>query len=150
MNDAVQNAVRLMTKELRDNEVNLEAELPRFLHIMGDRNQLIQILINLIQNASDALKQQPDPIITITAAETSSRITLSVSDNGCGIPAENLVRVFDPFFTTKDVGEGMGMGLSVSYRLMHQMHGGIEVTSYPGEGTTFTLWFPTLTPLPEA
>ena len=150
VHEAVQNAVRLMSKPLKDNNVNLDAELPKFLHIMGDRNQLIQILINLIQNAIDALKDQIDPIITITAVETSARILLNVSDNGCGIPAENLVRVFDPFFTTKDVGEGMGMGLSVSYRLMHQMHGGIEVTSYPGEGTTFTLWFPTLTPLPEA
>jgi two-component system sensor histidine kinase PhcS len=144
--DAVQNAVRLMGKELKDAGVDLEAEMPRFLHVMGDRNQIIQILINLIQNAIDATKATEQPCITITAQEDPSRIAVQVTDNGCGIPPENLPKVFDPFFTTKDVGEGMGMGLSVSYRMMHQMRGGIDVASEPGTGTTFTLWFPPPSP----
>ena len=144
--DAVHNAVRLMGKELKDNDVNLDASLPRGLQLLGDRNQLIQILINLIQNAIDAMKHSSVRSIMIKGIETATRVELSVTDSGCGIPAENLPKVFDPFFTTKDVGEGMGMGLSVSYRLMHQMRGGIEATSKPGEGTTFTLWFPIYNP----
>jgi two-component system sensor histidine kinase PhcS len=147
--DAVHNAVRLMGKELKDNEVNLDASLPRGLQLLGDRNQIIQILINLIQNAIDAMQQSAVRSIEIKAIETETRVELSVKDTGCGIPAENLPKVFDPFFTTKDVGEGMGMGLSVSYRLMHQMRGGIEVVSTPGAGTIFTLWFPLFTPSPD-
>ena len=123
-----------------------------FVHQDANRvgfRQFIQILINLIQNAIDAMKQSAVRSIEIKAIETETRVELSVKDTGCGIPAENLPKVFDPFFTTKDVGEGMGMGLSVSYRLMHQMRGGIEVVSTPGAGTIFTLWFPLFTPSPD-
>lgn len=148
VHDAVNNAVRLMSNELKDHDVDLDAETPVDLQVLGDRNQLIQVLINLIQNAIDASKGRPEPQIQITAEDKDGRVTIQVSDNGCGIPPENVRRVFDPFFTTKDIGEGMGMGLSVCYRMMQQMRGGIDVTSEPGVGTTFYLWFPSFSPLP--
>lgn len=146
VHDAVNNAVRLMSNVLKDHDVDLEAETPIDLQVLGDRNQLIQVLINLIQNAVDAMKGRPDPQIAITAAEQDGRVTIHVSDNGVGIPSENVRRIFDPFFTTKDIGEGMGMGLSVCYRMMQQMRGGIDVSSEPGAGTSFTLWFPCFSP----
>ncbi|MBC7967871.1 MAG: hypothetical protein H7Z17_18320 [Fuerstia sp.] len=71
-----------------------------------------------------------------------SRIEISVLDNGSGIKPEHIHRVFDPFFTTKDVGEGMGMGLNICYRMMKQMGGGIEVDSQPDVSTKLTLWLP--------
>ena len=150
VHDAVNNAVRLMSNELKDHDVDLDSEVPADLQVLGDRNQLIQVLINLIQNAIDALKGRPGARIEIAALERDGRVNIHVADNGCGIPAENLPRVFDPFFTTKDVGEGMGMGLSVCYRMMQQMRGGIDVESQPGAGTTFTLWFPSFTPSLES
>ncbi len=140
--DAVQNAARLMSNELKEHNVDFDAEVPENLNVTGDRNQLIQVLINLIQNAIDASKGRPEPLITVHSTTGGGRVCLHVRDNGCGIPPENLAKVFDPFFTTKEVGEGMGMGLSVSFRMMNQMKGGIDVTSEVGQGTEFTLWFP--------
>ena len=140
--DVVQNAARLMSNELKDHNVDFDAEVPEILNVIGDRNQIIQVLINLVQNAIDASNGTPEPLITVHTSETPGRHCLHVRDNGCGIPPENLAKIFDPFFTTKEVGEGMGMGLSVSFRMMNQMGGGIDVTSEVGQGTEFTLWFP--------
>ena len=145
--DVVQNTARLMSTQLSDNDVHFDAEVPDPTLVIGDRNQIIQILINLVQNAIDATKGREDRLITIHTTTTIDRVYLHVRDNGCGIPTENLPRVFDPFFTTKQVGEGMGMGLSVSFRLMNQMGGGIDVASEVGQGTEFTLWFPSLAPV---
>ena len=144
--DVVQNAARLMSSELKDHDVDFDAEVQEPTFVIGDRNQIIQVLINLIQNAIDASKGRESPLITVHSTEAHGRVNLHVRDNGCGIPADNLPKVFDPFFTTKEVGEGMGMGLSVSFRMMNQMGGGIDVTSETGQGTEFTLWFPTPVP----
>lgn len=151
LSEAVQQAARLMAKPLRDSEVDLDITMPSPLFLIGDSNQVIQILINLLQNAVDALKGVKEPVITINVAEHAEEITLEVTDNGCGIPETDIERVFDPFFTTKGVGEGMGLGLSVCYRLMHQMRGSITVHSRVHQGTTFCLHFPSPaspTPLP--
>ena len=121
--------------------------MPEHCLVVGDRNQIIQILINLIQNAIDASKSIENPKITVHTSEANGRVYLHVRDNGCGIPPENLPKVFDPFFTTKQVGEGMGMGLSVSFRLINQMGGGIDVSSEVGQGTEFTLWLPSISPV---
>jgi len=147
--DVVQNTARLMSNQLKDNNVDFDAEVREGTLVVGDRNQIIQILINLIQNAIDAAKDQAEPQITVHTTEGNGRVYLHVRDNGCGIPPENLAKVFDPFFTTKQVGEGMGMGLSVSFKLMNQMGGGIDVTSEVGQGTEFTMWFPAFSPRPE-
>jgi signal transduction histidine kinase len=69
-------------------------------------------------------------------------IRVDISDNGCGIPKEDLERVFDPFFTTKDVGKGTGLGLSVSYGIIRKMGGDISVDSEPGKWTTFSIYLP--------
>lgn len=139
---SVRKAVRMVRKELRDHQVHLDAEVQEDLHVAGDENHLIQILINLIQNSIAALKASSDKRIQLTAFQLPSRTEISVQDNGCGIPKEHLGKVFDPFFTTKEVGEGMGLGLNICYRMMKQMRGGIEVRSKPGAFTKFTLWFP--------
>lgn len=139
--ELVQNAERLMMKELKDSDVTLFAELAADAMVVGDRNQIIQVLINLIQNAVHALQGREQPRIDICAEESAERVFITVRDNGCGIPADNIAKVFDPFFTTKDVGEGMGMGLSVCFRMITQMGGTIEVASSVGEWTQFTLSF---------
>ena len=116
--------------------------MPGGLAVTGDENHLIQILINLVQNSMSAVKGRPDPHIWVAAYSTPDRVIITVTDNGCGIEPQNLPQIFDPFFTTKDVGEGMGMGLNICYRMMKQMNGGIDVESEVNSFTQFTLWLP--------
>ena len=141
--DVLQHAARLMSQPIEDARAQLDIETPENAFVIGDRNHLIQILINLLQNAIDAVRETEEPAITIRVMEQAEHTELHIHDNGCGIQPQNLSRIFDPFFTTKAIGEGMGMGLSICYRLMHQMRGSIDVASEPGTGTTFTLRFPT-------
>lgn len=151
LSDVVVQAQRLMSKELEDGKTELHTELTPNLTIMGDRNQLIQVLINFMQNAIDAMDGLQQRHITIRTYLQDGRAYLSHEDTGCGIPAENLGKVFDPFFTTKDVGSGMGMGLSVCYRIVHSMKGQLEVESQPGQGADFRISFPPeATPVVEA
>jgi two-component system, sensor histidine kinase PhcS len=138
----VGNALRMMSGQLSEAGVNVEFALDESLMVMGDANQIIQILINLIQNAIDATKEREAPSISIRMQHLGRSTQLVIRDNGQGIPHENLPKVFDPFFTTKDVGEGMGMGLSICFRLMQQMKGTIEASSHPGHWTEVCLTFP--------
>lgn len=138
----VRKALRMVRQQLEESSIDLDAVIPGSLSARADENHLIQIIINLVQNSIAALKDRPAPQIRITATRAAERIALTVHDNGCGIDPEHLHRVFDPFFTTKDVGEGMGMGLNICYRMMKQMGGGIDLESQPDVFTQFTLWLP--------
>ncbi|MCK7615077.1 PAS-domain containing protein [Roseibium sediminicola] len=115
----------------------LDEDLPA---ISGDADQLIQVVSNLIVNAEHALAPQGQAG-TLTLASSydvdSDRCVLEVSDNGPGIAEDILARIFEPFFTTKEVGEGTGVGLAFSHRIIDTHGGLLEVTSTPGEGTRF-------------
>src|SRR5207244_2499839 len=101
---------------------------------------------NLFQNSLDALKAKSfagdKPTIWIEGRVEERRTLLVVRDNGTGIKAENLDKIFDPFFTTKDVGEGMGLGLSICSRIVQDFEGKISVRTEPGKFFEFTLEFP--------
>jgi two-component system, NtrC family, sensor kinase len=107
-----------------------------------DGSQVQQVVLNLLLNAAEATQTKAERKVTIETAAADGVVTLTISDNGEGIPAENLSKIFDPFFTTKSEGKGVGLGLAVSYGII-QAHGGdIEVKSQPGAGTTFTVSLP--------
>jgi C4-dicarboxylate-specific signal transduction histidine kinase len=92
--------------------------------VWADENKIQQVLLNLVQNAHQALAQRADDrVLTLRVRPRGDRVIIEVLDNGPGIPREVLPRVFDPFFTTKPPGEGSGLGLSVSYGIVGQ-HGG--------------------------
>jgi len=80
--------------------------------------------------------------VVTTRREGGDAVAIEVADNGTGIPPDVLPRIFDPFFTTKDVGKGTGLGLSVSYKIVKQHGGRLDVKSRPGEGTAFTVVLP--------
>jgi two-component system NtrC family sensor kinase len=105
-----------------------------------DKNQLQQVLVNLLNNAADALAGPGR--ITIATAERNGSLHLSVSDSGRGMSEDELERIFLPFFTTKGVGRGTGLGLSVSYGIVKSMGGHIDVKSALGKGSTFTIVLP--------
>jgi len=115
-----------------------DQELPK---ILVDANQLNQVFINIILNAAQAMSSGGELTLTTGLDEERKQLFVRVQDTGCGIPEENLKRIFDPFFTTKDLG-GTGLGLSVSYGIIENHGGTIEVESEVGKGTTFVVWLP--------
>jgi two-component system sensor histidine kinase HupT/HoxJ len=111
--------------------------------VQGSAGQLLQVLMNLIQNAYDAAAEfTRQPGLWITLQPGPETVTLTLRDNGPGIAAENLGRVFDPFFTTKPVGRGTGLGLSISYGIVERHGGGLSAGNAPQGGALFTLVLP--------
>jgi two-component system sensor histidine kinase PhcS len=141
----VESALRFLSHEWRD-KVQIEKNIPEGLTILANRNQVTQVLVNLLQNALDTLRSKPfpdaEPRIWLSGVEEYGDTVITVRDNGEGIAPENLPKIFDPFFTTKDVGSGMGLGLSICYRIMQQHGGRIDVRSERGKYSEFKLSFP--------
>jgi signal transduction histidine kinase len=109
------------------------------LILRADVNLLEQVIINLLLNAIEAVKEVDEPYISLSAVETKDHIQLKIQDNGSGMSAEIQEQIFTPFFTTKKTGTGVGLTLSKQIMLMHG--GNISVDSKEGQGSTFTLQF---------
>jgi two-component system sensor histidine kinase PhcS len=135
---AVDSARRLTGFELKG--IDFRVELPLDTHVVGDEPGLIGVLINLFSNAALALRKsgREQPAITVRGQAREGRLHVAVRDNGTGIAPEHITRVFEPFFTTRDVGQGLGLGLSVSYAIIQRHGGELRVTSEPGAWTEFT------------
>ncbi|MBN2495496.1 MAG: cache domain-containing protein [Deltaproteobacteria bacterium] len=139
--EVLANTMTLLRAQKTFNKVEICQEHPPDLpQVCGDRNQLQQVFVNLALNACEAM---PDGgRLEIRSAVDGGEIVITFTDTGCGIKAEHLQSIFDPFFTTKPVGKGTGLGLSVSYGIVQQHGGSLEVDSVEGEGTTFTVRLP--------
>ena len=141
LGDTVRTAVRLTDFLARKNGVRVQLQVPeRGIDATYDATQIEQVLVNLIQNAIQAMPDGGDLSVRLNADEQWARI--DVADTGVGIPEKHLRRIFDPFFTTKPPGEGTGLGLSVSYGIVSDHRGRIEVKSKVGQGTTFSVFLP--------
>lgn len=137
----VDDMARLVDKEASYKNVALTRTMPEDLpRLRTDAPLLRQVVLNLMTNALHAVDKGGR--ITVTASATDSHVELSISDNGCGIPPENLDKIFNPFFTTKPPGQGTGLGLSLCHNLVQGMGGTIQVKSAVGRGTTFTVRLP--------
>ena len=144
--EIVTPALRFLSNEWRDT-VQIEQQLAQQQTIWANKNRLIQVMVNLLQNSLDTLKKKAfaageKPTIWIASRVENGQSVLSVRDNGEGIEARHLDKIFDPFFTTKDVGEGMGLGLSICYSIVQEYGGRISVKTEPGKFCEFTLEFP--------
>ena len=133
------------------NEIKFKAELKKDFGELPEIEclpiQLNQVFMNLLVNAAQAIEDKG--IIRIKTYSQKGKVFVEISDNGCGIPAENIDKLFDPFFTTKEPGKGTGLGLSVTYNIIKTHKGEIKVKSCPGEGTTFIIEIPVSMNLPE-
>jgi two-component system NtrC family sensor kinase len=114
---------------------------PSVTEIVTDQNQLVQVFVNLVKNALDAM-QPRGGILSVTTRHRGERVTIAIADTGCGIAPDQLERIFMPFYTTKEPGRGTGLGLSVSYTIIKNFGGTVEVQSALGRGSTFTVALP--------
>jgi len=146
----LESALRFLATEWKD-KVEITIEIEDNQTVLVNANKLLQVLVNLIQNALDALKDKnfvdSKPAIRIQAVTEGEKVLLRIRDNGEGISPENMSKIFDPFFTTKDVGQGMGLGLSICYRIVQECGGRIYAKSEVGKFCEFTLEFPKEAPV---
>jgi two-component system NtrC family sensor kinase len=143
LNAVVAETLLLMQKPLEVDGITLITSLdPGLRPILGDANTLQQVLLNLVTNAREAMASGGGEIRieTRVVAERPGWMRVVIRDTGPGISPEELSKVFDPFYTTKRTGTGLG--LSVSYGIIQDHHGTVDVQSVPGKGTTFILAFP--------
>jgi len=130
--------------EIQRGQVEVEVKIPAGLPpVYGIKDQLQQVFINLLTNASHACAEKGRGHITISAQPAGTdAVEVRVQDTGTGIQPENLPRLFDPFFTTKPEGHGTGLGLSIVSEIISRHHGSVRAESVPGEGSTFILTLP--------
>ncbi len=110
--------------------------------IQSDASQLQQVLLNLLNNAIDAIGRNGHINVSTGVDEDSKMVRIGIRDDGPGMDKEVQSRLFDPFFTTKKVGEGTGLGLSISYSIISKLGGSIRFESEVGKGTEFTILLP--------
>ncbi len=147
VNELIEDTLGFTTRELSSRGIELKTELADGkLQVIGDPRELQQVFANIILNARKAMMSGGR--LSVTSARVphekdgGDSVAISFGDTGCGISGENLVRVFEPFFTTGEVGEGSGLGLSVSYGIVKDHGGKIDVESKVGVGSTFTVVLP--------
>jgi signal transduction histidine kinase len=148
VNDVIHAALEMLQYSLRVHDIDVVVELADDLpDVWADHQQLHQVLVNLLSNAQDALREIPGPrALTIRSSEASlpRRIVIELIDAGRGMDAETQGRIFDPFFTTKPVGQGTGLGLSVCHAIIAAHDGHLSVESQAGHGTTVRIEFPVM------
>jgi putative nucleotidyltransferase with HDIG domain len=139
----IENAFYMAQHRLPDNQVETSVEIPENvtkLHV--DARQIEQVLVNLFVNGIQAMDGSGKLSLKVEHHEATGTVSIQVTDTGPGIAAEDLNRIFDPFFTTKREGEGTGLGLAVSHRIVEAHGGRMTVSSRLGKGTTFTIQLP--------
>jgi signal transduction histidine kinase len=142
--ELIQRTLHLHAYSLRKSNITVdflpEASLPS---VVGDPNQLMQVFLNLLLNAEQAMREVRDKgTIRIRTGSNEKSVWTSFQDDGPGIPAENLPNIFDPFYTTKRPGRGTGLGLSICKAVLREHGGNIEVTPASGGGAAFTVTLP--------
>jgi two-component system NtrC family sensor kinase len=140
VNGVLREAIDYLRFKKRQALYELETDLGTLPPVQADPGQLLQVFLSLLVNASDAL--EAGGTITVRSRVLGKEVVVTLEDDGCGIPEENLKKVFEPFFTTKGPGQGTGLGLSLSYGIIQQLGGTIDLRSRLGEGTEVTITLP--------
>ncbi|KAF1051568.1 MAG: C4-dicarboxylate transport sensor protein DctB [Stenotrophomonas maltophilia] len=138
----LEQALQLLAVRIRAEHVDIRPQLQSPAWVLGDAIRLEQVLVNLLRNALDAVAGHPQAQVSIHLQRDATHWCLQIADNGPGIAAEHLGDVFDPFFTTKPVGEGLGLGLAVSYGIVHELGGRLAASNRPEGGALFSLRLP--------
>jgi two-component system C4-dicarboxylate transport sensor histidine kinase DctB len=139
----VESALALMVGRLSAEKIVLEWQPPPLgLTMWGDEVRLQQVLINLFRNALDAMRCVSSRCLAVEVSSDETTVSISVHDSGPGINSETMGQLFDPFFTTKPAGEGLGLGLSISERIVRSFGGHLVAANHPAGGAVFTVTLP--------
>ena len=142
-NKVVTDTLRLLKHQLLLHRAQVEEHLsPAIPPVLGNANQLQQVLANLVINAAQAMEDSPSRVLTVSTSLEGGAVILAVADTGPGMTPAIREKLFTPFFTTKPRGRGTGLGLSVSQRIVRRHRGEIAVETSPGQGTTFRVRLP--------
>jgi two-component system C4-dicarboxylate transport sensor histidine kinase DctB len=137
---ALDSALNIVKPKLAQTRIVLEQQLAEHTrYVQADLVWLEQILVNLLSNAADAVQEQAEQRVWLTLQADNGQVAIHVRDNGAGISPDAMPHVFEAFFTTKIIGKGLGLGLSISYRLARDMHGQLSVANAARGGAIFTL-----------
>ncbi len=151
INDPIKDVFKVMGHQLKAHQIDVKLALdPSIPYIMGEHNRLEQVFINLVTNAIDAMDEKEDENgskavekrLEIKTVSANGQVIVRVSDTGVGMTEEVRHKIFEPFFTTKETGKGTGLGVSISYGIVKDYDGTIDIESEIGIGTTFILKFP--------
>src|SRR4029077_13220382 len=144
LNVLIERTLQLHDHSLRRNNIEVDFHpQPGLPGVVGDANQLIQVFLNLVTNAEQAIREVRDAgRIQIRAGHIGKQLVITVQDDGVGIRPEALLRIFDPFYTTKRPGGGTGLGLSICMSIIREHGGNIEAESLPAGGSAFTIYLP--------
>lgn len=147
LNQALEMCLNLMWSQIK-HQITVHKDYGEVGTIHGPAGQLNQVFMNILSNAQQAIRERGD--IWLATNRVDEQVTISIRDNGCGIPDDVKSRIFDPFFTTKPPGVGTGLGLSISYRIITNLGGTLECRSESGNGTEFLITLPcSPRPIPE-
>jgi len=145
VNDAVSSVLAITQQQLLNQGIEVELRLRENLPlVLGDINQIEQVLLNLMSNARDAMEGSSQKVLAMKTglSQKGQQVEIEVSDTGTGMTAEQIEQIFNPFFTTKESDKSIGLGLSISYRIVEDHQGKIEVKSALNKGTTFIVSLP--------
>ncbi|MBW2004181.1 MAG: PAS domain S-box protein [Deltaproteobacteria bacterium] len=145
VNDAVLSVLAITRQQLLNQGIEVGLGFSENLpHVLGDKNQIEQVLLNIISNAWDAMEGCSKKVLAIQTdlGQKGKQVEIRLSDTGIGMKTEEIEQIFNPFFTTKDSDKGIGLGLSISYRIIEAHQGKIEVKSELNKGTTFIVTLP--------
>ncbi len=143
LNVVISDVLALLEHQFAQHNIKVRRELSdESLMVLGMEHKLQQVFLNLFLNARDAMPK--GGWLSITTRLDDGRLAAEIADTGSGIPNEYLSRIYDPFFTTKTLGQGTGLGLSITYGIVREHEGSIDCDSSEGQGTRFTISFPSV------
>lgn len=142
LSDIIRDIVRIYSQNPTSRNVSFKVDLINESIIKGDKDQLRQVFVNIINNACDAMIDSEQKELKISLEKNENNMIITIEDSGKGIPKENYGKIFTPFFTTKSIGKGTGLGLAISYGIIKMHRGNIGFTSEINKGTKFTIKLP--------
>ncbi len=138
----IEHVLQMFSDKIDEEKVMVSQQVVENIRVHGDQPRLEQVLINLIRNALDAMSASSVRTLHIELSKDQNQACLAITDSGTGISEKVQAHLFDPFFTTKDVGEGLGLGLSISYGIIRDLEGSIRAENIDSGGVRFKVWIP--------